>query len=627
MARRKIEISFDGKMRNDLNDNFEELYEKVKITDDLINGAFDSAELESNIRERMEGLEREYTPELNRMAQQLIDRTTGRRKLSFKDAWIAWENGEKFPVAFLGDSTVDGVNTTGHVKNVLGTDHRPPNAFPSLLENLIKMHTGNTSARIYNAGFSGKTATWGFQNIERVFEGEYQDAEMIGIGFGINDRLTSDLETYENNFHTNIENIILWCFENHYQPFLLTTQAILQPSSSYTQYPFRDSKSIESVANRVKKDLAKKYNIDLIDINEVTERFIKTSAYPVNEIISDTLHFGDVGHKFEADFLFGLFCPRVVFVERGMLLDFSSQGINTTVDENKLEFETELLSKYHKIKAYYDKGNKDNNLIQDFLVFSLDTDLSLYFVFIQNKKDEFPLPSTDTQRPYTILNGTKTVMNNVFINSHFETEGKYLLKRIGNLSMGLNHMQLWSGQFNRVSASGFILEKNLYETDNILTYFKDASGNITRNSVQEYANYVEDSAVFKIDVSTNIAAATSLLIPLVDKRSAGIGINLTANYISLLAYPGPLSGDPTPFTTLIRHNFEAGANSKERMREMFVKVSANNKISVFQRLGDAPLLEYTASGRFGGFFIGNYIFVNANVANESYATVKTVRLN
>ena len=104
-------------------------------------------------------------------------------KVSFQDTWTSWENNEKFPVAFLGDSTVDGNETTSWVKNEIGQDHQPPHAFTTYLQNLVRVYTGSNTARIYNAGFSGQTASWAYSNINSIFAGNYSDVKMIGIGF------------------------------------------------------------------------------------------------------------------------------------------------------------------------------------------------------------------------------------------------------------------------------------------------------------------------------------------------------------------------------------------------------------------------------------------------------------
>ncbi|MEF2243718.1 MULTISPECIES: hypothetical protein [unclassified Paenibacillus] len=42
---------------------------------------------------------------------------------TLNDAWAVWLQGSKFPVAFFGDSTVDGANTTDWTENTLSERH------------------------------------------------------------------------------------------------------------------------------------------------------------------------------------------------------------------------------------------------------------------------------------------------------------------------------------------------------------------------------------------------------------------------------------------------------------------------------------------------------------------------
>ena len=75
---------------------------------------------------------------------------------TIREAMARWLSGEKFPVAFFGDSTTDGVKCTGWVGNVIGTDYTFNKAYPYLLEQKLKTLTGNQNLRIYNAGFQEK---------------------------------------------------------------------------------------------------------------------------------------------------------------------------------------------------------------------------------------------------------------------------------------------------------------------------------------------------------------------------------------------------------------------------------------------------------------------------------------
>ena len=85
---------------------------------------------------------------------------------------------------------------------------------------------------IYNAGFAGQTLSWGYENIEKAFgdNSDYKDTKMVGIGFGINDRLDyKSYKQYRENFKKNLIDTIKWFKDKGIQPFLLTSQAIISP--------------------------------------------------------------------------------------------------------------------------------------------------------------------------------------------------------------------------------------------------------------------------------------------------------------------------------------------------------------------------------------------------------------
>ena len=91
----------------------------------------------------------------------------------------------------------------------------------------------------------------------------YSDVKMVGIGFGINDRLTyKTIKAFREGFKANIKGMIEWFYEHNIQPFLLTTQALVSPdieTQYITSFPLRNAMNIETVANEVKRELAIEY--------------------------------------------------------------------------------------------------------------------------------------------------------------------------------------------------------------------------------------------------------------------------------------------------------------------------------------------------------------------------------
>jgi hypothetical protein len=290
----------------------------------------------------------------------------GGKKYTFSEAWNNWEGGNKFPIAFLGDSTTDGNTTSEPTRNVAGTDYINTYAYPYLLQQLIRQETNNSVMRVYNAGFSGKTAQWAKDNINSIFGSgtPYSDVKMVGISYGINDSSTDLISDYYNNFKTNIEWLINYFVGKGIQPFLVTTQATLMKKGAFAQ---SQTNKINTVANEIKFELADKYGLEIFDANHFTESFVMYSNEALSDIQPDSLHFGDVGHKYEADFYFNKICPRVINSNRHKFLSMLNQNIKTQLTDSNISRSTS--SKYKYI-VDYTRAETTDILIMDALLFN-----------------------------------------------------------------------------------------------------------------------------------------------------------------------------------------------------------------------------------------------------------------
>lgn len=294
------------------------------------------------------------------------------RKTNLSDAWYAWRNNEKFPIAFLGDSTTNGNGTTGFAYRdaaaSLGQDYIAPNSYTSVFQSLIREITGNTVMRAYNAGFSGRNAAWALANIDAIFGEAYADAKMIGISLGINDR-TASAALYASNFYRDIEGIIKWCFNRGIQPFLLTSQPVTIPS-----WPGEGTGSdIQEVANEIKKNLAAKYDLELVDVSKFGEQFMQYSAKPllnnIMEANSNVIHFGDGGHKFTAELLFAHFCKRCIWTTQGEQLDYATQLMFSNIEHAQIK-QINPFKQGFKIELNTTQATAENKLLQEFWVFN-----------------------------------------------------------------------------------------------------------------------------------------------------------------------------------------------------------------------------------------------------------------
>lgn len=375
------------------------------------------------------------------LSQEIQGELSKKLMYTLNDAWVAWRNGEKFPIAFYSDSTTDGVGTTGWVGNTLGADSINAKAYPKLLENKLRSMTGNNVLRIYNAGFSGKTADWGLANFDAEFTGTsvYKDVKMIGIGFGVNDRVIYNTEkAYRIGFKEDIIAIIEKCFLNNIQPFLMTTQAIISPGVRTTDaatYPMRDAQRIATIANEVKMELAKDYGLEIINVSKFTEEFLLYSQIPSATIIADKLHFGDVGHEYEAGLMFAHVVPYTNFVKERTKLDYSSQRIFKGVPEDWVTNPTTFTGEFKTFVNTTLKGNTNDLLIYSTYVF---VDAKRKMTLKAYKNDAATLT-------YIKVNGVVTQLD-------------ALEKTIGNLDLGLHHLEVWTGAHGTADFKGFIIE-------------------------------------------------------------------------------------------------------------------------------------------------------------------------
>jgi len=369
----------------------------------------------------------------------VINTTYEQPLYTFNDMWVEWLAGSKFPIGIMGDSTIDGVNTTGYVANTIGVASTSPNTLCNKLESLMRIATNNNILKVYNAGFAGTYALSGITNIDAEFGGTspYNDVKMIGIGYGINDRYAygTTEKVYRNTFKDYITQIIKWCYAKGIQPFLITTQAIVSPNVATDQsiYPLRYASPVETIANEVKIELALTYNLELIDVNKFTEMFLNYSSFSTNSIIPDRLHFTDIGHKYEAELLFSQMCPQTIISDSYTKIDYSNQRVTSGVPENWLTMPTTPTDNF---KVYVNYNKTDT------------TDLKIMNIWLfVNTKKQLSLKAfrNNSALTYVKVNGIKTVLTTAETN-------------LGLLEMGLHKLEVFTGVSTTVDFKGFIFE-------------------------------------------------------------------------------------------------------------------------------------------------------------------------
>ena len=206
----------------------------------------------------------------------------------------------------LGDSTTDGFRTTEYSGNVLERLTDKPKSYTEILNNIINNQKDYAFGhKFYNRGFSGKTINWLRQNLDAVLSPISESIDYAFIAMGINDMVydVSNIKSFRDD-HINVINRLL---AKGIKPVLMSTQA------EFENYKRFGSK-INSIADNIKKDLAKELGLPFIDYNAGTSNILNHSEYKLKDLIPDMCHFGDLGHQKGAEFLASQLIPQTVFV-------------------------------------------------------------------------------------------------------------------------------------------------------------------------------------------------------------------------------------------------------------------------------------------------------------------------
>ena len=222
-------------------------------------------------------------------------------------------------IVTLGDSTTDGYRTSGYSGNTLEDLTSKPKTYTEILNGIINDQKGYSfNHKFYNRGFSGKTIAWLKDNLDAVLAPITEKIDYAFISMGINDSVyeKDNIQTFKDN-HINIINRLV---AKGIKPILMSTQA------QFENYKRFGSK-INSIADTLKRDLAKELGIPFIDYNAGTRNILNDSEYSVKALIPDMCHFGDLGHQKSAEFLASQLIHRVEEVVVGDKIGYQNNRV------------------------------------------------------------------------------------------------------------------------------------------------------------------------------------------------------------------------------------------------------------------------------------------------------------
>lgn len=264
-------------------------------------------------------------------------------KFHLLDALNQWLLGRKFPIGFLGDSTTEGDNTsawtddTQHIKQdqaaggIGKVNYVNPTSYSYLTQQLLRERTGNDSPEIYNMGWSGTSIFWMIQHFDEVFNNAYSGVRMIGIEYGINDRNDyGNRDVLAQTYRYDLIRLIQMLYDRGIQPFIITSQAIWNHENDGSR-DVLNTLTLTTLINRIKKEVADEYHLELIDMQEVGDLIAKYSSAGWNSFNNGTLHLKDLGHQAEARYIYGKITDELETVESGSILSYLSQRVLSDV--------------------------------------------------------------------------------------------------------------------------------------------------------------------------------------------------------------------------------------------------------------------------------------------------------
>ncbi|EPF4243671.1 GDSL-type esterase/lipase family protein [Proteus mirabilis] len=303
-------------------------------------------------------------------------------------------SGEVIKIACFGDSTTDGDTTTEFIKNptdasgnaIGNTDHNmtAPNAWPNILQGILREAYGNNNIHVFNAGYSGKKIHdgWAVRNYDKAITNNpyYGKPDITIIDFGLND--IKDGVGILNDYLDQTQILIDKIKEQGTIPILLTSGPCIWSNDDGSQI---DNKQISQQINEAKKSIAKKNLIEIINKADALKEVIENNSDNIKwiEIMKDGLHFSDTGHRIQAGFLFSIFYGDIVKYNRGRLdiSSFDSRSNSPCGVNWKYSFIGSKFGGYSRVPESYLENS--NDLIKLF-VYCTSPSASLYYINADN---------------------------------------------------------------------------------------------------------------------------------------------------------------------------------------------------------------------------------------------------
>lgn len=205
------------------------------------------------------------------------------------DEWFSHvARGATSKIVWLGDSTWAGY--TGPVNG-------STTPFPVLIQAKLDGYFGAGNVVSANESISGKAITYYAEQINTILT-EHPDADLVMIGCGLNGINQTSTEARREA----MENIVNACISKSVLPVICTAQAHQVPNTETgDDWGGRSQFYTEKYDRTIRLGVAKKYNLDVLDYTEFTQKILDNSPESLTDLVQDGLHGSAKMHAYQRD--------------------------------------------------------------------------------------------------------------------------------------------------------------------------------------------------------------------------------------------------------------------------------------------------------------------------------------
>ncbi len=272
---------------------------------------------------------------------------------SIEEWFSAVAAGATSKILWLGDSTWAGYT---------GPIHGSTTPFPQLIQSKLNEYFGSGKVVSANESIGGQTITYFAGQIENLLT-KHSDADLVMIGCGLNGINGSSTETRRTAFDT----IVASCIEKGMLPIIATAQANQVPNTeSGDDWGGRSQFYTTKFDLPLRLGIAKKYNLEVIDYTEFTQRLLDNAPESINELVEDGLHGSAIMHAYQADWTFKELVPTVKSLSESGIVSIYDQK---SFASRSLRYVEDITRDADGFKSQWNYTATENDILMDIWVY------------------------------------------------------------------------------------------------------------------------------------------------------------------------------------------------------------------------------------------------------------------